>query len=144
MSRYNYIPLSQDVHEVRFLVLLPGGDGQPLQGLLTTRTFTDMDVDFEALSYVWGNPEKSASIMLKTSDTFVDSPDSQAEDYQPGKITSRNEGAPPPTASSYSQLRITTNLATALTYLRYSTAHVYYGSMPFVSTRMPHKKEASR
>ena len=59
-----YKPLSPAVAEIRLFILSPGQNSTPLRGHLRTVSL-DEDPEFEALSYVWGDPADRESITLE-------------------------------------------------------------------------------
>ncbi|KAF9872272.1 hypothetical protein CkaCkLH20_10099 [Colletotrichum karsti] len=68
MSGYRYTPL-EEADAIRLLVLYPSADPTaPLGGSLFNTTISDCDADFEieylALSYVWGDPTRRGFIEL--------------------------------------------------------------------------------
>jgi hypothetical protein len=52
---YDQVPLKLDSTEFRVLDVLPGCRGSPIKCLLFTAT-SMLEIEYEALSYVWGNP----------------------------------------------------------------------------------------
>lgn len=66
MDRFKYKPLDEKNAEIRVLRLLPGIDTDPLQGeLITVQLSTELQIEFEALSYVWGTPANPGTITLR-------------------------------------------------------------------------------
>jgi hypothetical protein len=65
LQQYQYKPRPTS-RSIRYLILLPGSSGEPLHCTLHTTTFNDKGQEtpsYEALSYVWGNPTKTANIV---------------------------------------------------------------------------------
>src|SRR5437868_9800195 len=60
MGQYSY-PAIQNRHEIRLLRLEPGKPGDELSGSIFT-THIDEPSPYEAISYVWGNPNKSSEL----------------------------------------------------------------------------------
>jgi len=68
MATYHYTPLCPGTDSVRLLRLLPHEDETaPLQSQLFNYSLQESDkicVSYEALSYVWGNPDRPMSISI--------------------------------------------------------------------------------
>lgn len=69
MSQYEYTDIISPT-TVRLLTLLPGVQGEALEGSLT---FADLDdsPDYEAVSYVWGDPTPVEPIILDGKRQFL-------------------------------------------------------------------------
>lgn len=57
-NKYEYSGLSRELGEIRLLELYPGSIGDALSGTLKRVRLSDRP-SFEAVSYVWGSPEKT-------------------------------------------------------------------------------------
>ncbi len=57
---HSYVPL-KGTGNIRLLSLLPGHVQAPLEGVLTTVSLSDPQVEFDALSYCWDNPQDKNS-----------------------------------------------------------------------------------
>ncbi|KAE8443919.1 hypothetical protein EG329_001229 [Mollisiaceae sp. DMI_Dod_QoI] len=69
ITKYQYSPLNEDLHEIRLLHLLPGIFPDPIHLELEAVSFTHDNVPkFEALSYAWGSEENPADVFIGESD----------------------------------------------------------------------------
>ncbi|KAF2856513.1 HET-domain-containing protein [Plenodomus tracheiphilus IPT5] len=74
-SRFNYNPLNIERREIRLLTLLPPGTGpSPVKSTLVNCTLSHVSLDanpnYQALSYVWGNPAVTTPICVN-GDIFL-------------------------------------------------------------------------
>jgi hypothetical protein len=86
-----YSPLDPDSRQTRLFTLLPGAPGDPIKGFLTQISL-DNGPDYEALSYVWGDPTITVPICLNKGGLGV---------------------------ATYVEFGVTTNLESALRHLRW-------------------------
>lgn len=60
-----YSPIDEAAQEIRLLTILPGTFDSDIRVCLRATPFTeDSDLEFEALSYVWGSPEDPVDIFI--------------------------------------------------------------------------------
>ena len=65
LSSFIYPPLRQPAHEIRLLTLLPNPDiSAPVLVELRAVDLADVDGQYTALSYAWGDPNNTAPITL--------------------------------------------------------------------------------
>ncbi|KAK4971768.1 hypothetical protein LTR42_007496 [Elasticomyces elasticus] len=68
LEPYIYQSLSSAYEEIRLLTILPGKRRRPIQGVLKhVSVADDRRPDYYTVSYVWGNPERSASLIVQES-----------------------------------------------------------------------------
>jgi hypothetical protein len=104
MEPYQYSPLREDRNEIRLMRLLPG----PVSADIEIEIFhTERSARYEALSYVWGSPERT-DVALVSKPAIIAKSLSQL-------FATLTTGSGPRTA-----LGITRNLAVALHHLRNS------------------------
>jgi Heterokaryon incompatibility protein (HET) len=60
-----YLPLDPSKAEIRLLILHPGSIAVPITCHLTVVSLRQRDLDYEALSYCWGDPSDSETITLQ-------------------------------------------------------------------------------
>jgi hypothetical protein len=65
-----YPTLDPESRQIRLFTLQPGTFGDPIQGFLSQVSLDD-EPDYEALSYVWGDPEVTLPISLSGNDFGV-------------------------------------------------------------------------
>ncbi|OCL12215.1 hypothetical protein AOQ84DRAFT_285643, partial [Glonium stellatum] len=65
-----YSPLNQSRKEIRLLTLIPGAYGTPLHGKLDTVCLDD-DPEYEAISYVWGEPKSYEIVTISGRDFLL-------------------------------------------------------------------------
>ena len=106
MRKYKYTPLQADRAEIRLLRLLPG-DTSPDIGIEIFHTRLDSNPEYEALSYVWGCPERVN--IISVHERVLDKIDNRSSFVI---WTGRNRREHPAT------LAVTTNLIVALHHLR--------------------------
>lgn len=70
MEVYLYTQLKDD-QSIRILTLLSGGHGDVLQGSMELMRIDDEAGGYEAISYVWGNPIKTRSIVCDGAEVFI-------------------------------------------------------------------------
>lgn len=105
MNEYQYQPVDEATSEVRFLVLLPGERGDPIEGMLFNAPLTEERFpDYEALSYVWGSLDDPVHIAIRSTDRPA---------VESGILSSKSN---PPL--QFDKLPVTQNLGRALPYLR--------------------------
>jgi hypothetical protein len=65
-----YSPLDLELKQIRILTLLPGSSEDPIKGFLGTMSLDD-NPEYEALSYVWGDPKITHLICVDGADYAV-------------------------------------------------------------------------
>lgn len=63
--RYDYSPLSEEARQIRLLTLLPDQSDAPIRITVQIRRLAK-EIEFEALSYVWGSPSDPQEIFVET------------------------------------------------------------------------------
>ncbi|RKF53652.1 putative heterokaryon incompatibility protein [Golovinomyces cichoracearum] len=66
---FRYSPLSS--RQIRILTLFPGQPGSPLEISLKEICLSAVEYDYEALSYVWGNPTRQVSIKCNQAELKI-------------------------------------------------------------------------
>jgi len=67
---YPYQPLDSTSNEIRLFTLLPGKGRRAIEGRLTHHNF-DTSLEYDALSYMWGDPTKTRIIRIDGHDTGI-------------------------------------------------------------------------
>jgi hypothetical protein len=63
-SKFEYDSLNQEGNQIRLIDLLPGKLDEPLSCSISSHSLGEGEVKYEALSYVWGDPEPVCPITL--------------------------------------------------------------------------------
>ena len=106
MRKYKYTPLQPDRGEIRLLRLLPG-DTSPNIGIEIFHARPDSNPEYEALSYVWGCPERIN--IISVHERVLDKPD-----HRPSSVKVKG----PDKGENLATLAVTKNLIVALRHLR--------------------------
>jgi len=111
MKPFQYSPLREDRSEFRLVRLWPG----PASAEIEIEIFhAARSSSYEALSYAWGNPERTNEAIVRTSIEWNEESESLSKLSEDVKLPTGSE----PSLSS-TTIGITHNLAIALTHLRY-------------------------
>lgn len=114
LQDYQYEHVDEIAFEVRFLILLPGERGDPVQGLLLSSPLTkERFPHYEALSYAWGSPDDPMDVAIRT--TNVDEAAILLNDTAPSRVGDLPSNSSPP---AFGKVSVTQNLGRALPYLR--------------------------
>lgn len=68
---YRHLPLDPKRKEIRVLTLLPGDTNEPLECSLSVAPLGDEFVQYNALSYVWGDPQDTTMVKVNGEPAMV-------------------------------------------------------------------------
>jgi hypothetical protein len=63
---YGSTPIDTRVSEIRLIELLPGEEEDPISCVFHRRALGSSNLEFRALSYTWGNPSPTFTILIDT------------------------------------------------------------------------------
>lgn len=69
-NHHDYEQVNRSKNEIRVLQLLPGKRSDPVRGTLLL-TSCDTSISYDALSYMWGNPQAKIEIEIDGNKHFL-------------------------------------------------------------------------